>query len=431
MKKHLLLLIISMVFSFFSAEAQEVSETKKLKFSFSERIRITGFDNAITLNNEAEGWTFTRFRTNLGLTYRPGKNIELKFQLANESRLWFAPGTKNNRFDEIFVNQLYFKWGQIAKIPLELTIGRQNIMLDEGFICLDGQPLPGSRSAYFNAVKGVYTFNAKNNVTAFVSYIPKIDDLLPVFNEYKSGQLLEEQANTGLGLYYKSQLKKSKLSTYFFRKVTHQNSSAPIEYKTNAIGARLTLPLAKNLSVTAEAAQQFGKSGDEDQSAFGGYFHLDYKIKDEIPVADGLSFGGFYLSGDDPATEKDEGWNPLWSRWPKWSESFIYTLIIENQGKVAYWSNIASLNFSVNGTLSDKVTFKTSYFHLMAVEENLSDFCGGDGKSRGELLTLKLNYKIDKAWSGHFLWENFSPGNFYASNADGYNWLRFELLYRF
>ncbi len=360
----------------------------------------------------------------------PNKNIKLKFNLGNEARMWFSPKGKKSAFDEIFVDQLYLRWENIAKLPLEIKIGRQNIMLDEGFICLDGQPLTGSRSAYFNAVKGVYSFNDNNNITAFISYQPKTDDLLPIINEDSPAHLLEEQANTGLGLYYKTNVKNSKLSLYYFIKNTQANGKQPVEDKINALGSRVMLPLFKNLKLTTEAAYEIGKSGNFNINAFGGYSHLDYNINQKIPTVNTLTLGGFYLSGDDPTTGKVEGWNPLWSRWPKWSESYIYTLIIENQGKVAYWSNIASLYTTLDGTLSKSMSFKASYYHLMALEDNLSAFCSGTGKTRGDLITLRLNYKIDKNWSGHLLWENFTPGNYYPSTADGYNFLRFELLFK-
>lgn len=428
MKNKIILIAGILLLNFNTINAQDQNIAKKLQFSFSERVRLTSFDNAISLNNESDIWAFSRYRTILGMKYLPNKNIELKLQFGNEARIWLSPDTKKSKFDEIFVDQLYFKWKNIAKLPLELTIGRQNIMLDEGFICLDGQPLTGSRSAYFNAVKGVYSINERNNVTAFISYIPQSDNLLPIINEDSSPIILEEQENTGVGLYYKSNIKNSKLSVYYFNKTTYENNNFPVESQINTFGARLKQALLKDLSITAEPAYQFGKSGDFDRGAFGGYFHLDYNVKGKIPVINNFSLGGFYLSGDDPTTEKHEGWDPLWSRWPKWSESYIYTLIVENAGKVAYWSNISSLNFTVNGTLSEKMSFKGSYYHLWALEDNTSAFCDGSGKTRGDLLTLKLNYKIDKNWSGHLLWENFTPGNFYPSSADGYNWIRFELM---
>ena len=125
-----------------------------------------------------------------------------------------------------------------------------------------------------------------------------------------------------------------------------------------------------------------------------------------------------------------EAWNPLWSRWPKWSESYIYTLIIENKGRVAYWSNIASLNMNIKGQFSDKISYTAAYHHLYALQDNPSDFTNGNGKTRGDLFIFKINYKLDKNWSGHLLWEHFIPGNFYFSSADSYQWLRFELLYK-
>lgn len=430
MKKYSLIILIVISFSFLSLKAQETTKNKKIEFSFSERIRLTTFDNAISLNDAAESWSFSRFRTTVGVKYSPNNNILFNLKLGNESRIWLSPESKNSRFDETFVDQLYFKWNNIAKLPLEITAGRQNIMLDEGFICLDAQPMTGSRSAYFNAFKGVYAFDKKKSITAFISYIPKTDNLLPIINEVNPSQFLEEQSNTGIGLYYKYKIKNANISIYYFNKSTHKNDAFLIENQTNALGARISLPLIEEVKFITEAAYQFGKSGDLNINAFGGYFHLDYTLNEKTPILKTVSLGGFYLSGDDPTTTKVEAWDPLWSRWPKWSESYIYTLIVENGGKVAYWSNIASLNISVNGQISEKVSFKSSYYHLLAVEDNYSAFCDGEGKTRGGLFTLKLNYKIDENWSGHFLWESFKPGNFYPSSADGYNWLRFELMYK-
>lgn len=428
MKKSILLSVCFLLLAFGSVEAQQAKDAQKVTFSFSERMRMTTIDNAILLNNDADIWTFTRFRTYLGVNYLPFKNLELKMELGNEARVWFSPAVKRSTFDELFVNQLYVKYSNIGGIPLSFTVGRQHLMFDEGFVCLDGQPLTGSRSAYFNAVKAYYAINENNNITAFVAYNTKTDEYLPIIHENDPAQALEEQANAGLGLYYKGNIKKANLSAYYFRKNTFENDAQPIESQINVLGVRGVLPLVNNLKLTAEAAYQMGTAGDFDRMAFGGHFHLDYNSQDIVSFIPQVSLGGFYLSGDDPTTDNVEGWDPLWSRWPKWSESYIYTLIIENQGKVAYWSNISSLHFNVKANVSDKVSFNGGYYRLMAPEDNLSDFCGGNGSVRGDLITMKLNYQIDKRFSGHLLWENFTPGDFYPASADGYNWVRFELL---
>lgn len=427
-------LVLLLLFNFFFNGillASNEDEDEKLKISFSERTRLTVFDNSISLSDNGDSWAFSRHKTSLGARYTGLDQFIFKVKLTNESRVWFTPKTKESRFDEVFVDQLYVKWSPKIKIPLDLTLGRQNILFDEGFICLDGQPLTGSRSIYFNAIRFDMAITKAHKLSGFYSYVPQHDDMLPIVHEADMPQALEEQANVGLGLYYHGQINSNnKLSLYYFLKKTEQNDSYQDESTINAIGARLHSHLYDRVNFTFEGAYQFGKLENKDRRAFGGYAYVDYELTTMPSFLSTVTIGSFYLSGDDPDTEKVEGWDPLWSRWPKWSESYIYTLIIENKGKVAYWSNISSVYASFKATLSEKFSFQTAFHHLMAVEDNTSDFCSGSGKSRGNLLSLRLNYKIDKNWSGHFLVENFQPGNFYAPTADSYNWFRFELLFK-
>jgi hypothetical protein len=58
-------------------------------------------------------------------------------------------------------------------------------------------------------------------------------------------------------------------------------------------------------------------------------------------------------------------------------------------------------------------------------------FPGGPGLDRGMLLVGRLNYTISARLSGHFEWDRFDPGDFYRSGANGFNWLRFELLFKY
>jgi hypothetical protein len=53
------------------------------------------------------------------------------------------------------------------------------------------------------------------------------------------------------------------------------------------------------------------------------------------------------------------------------------------------------------------------------------------GRTRGNLIIGKLNFEFGKFWSGHLLWEGFLPGDYYFAAADGYNWLRAELMFRY
>ena len=126
----------------------------KFNLSISERTRLVTWDNSISLADSAlASRSFTRHRTSVMGQYYPVKNIEIALKLTNEFRHYFDPENTEFTFNETVFDQFYVKYINAFKLPLDLTVGRQNIILGEGFIMLDGNPLDGSRTIYFNAVK--------------------------------------------------------------------------------------------------------------------------------------------------------------------------------------------------------------------------------------------------------------------------------------
>lgn len=423
-----LMLIVMMLLMSAGGFAGAEESSSKFKLGFIERFRFVGWDNSINLSDENnDGFAFTRHRTSLMGTWVPTGKLEFAVKLTNEFRVYLAPKDREFNFHEIFFDQLYLKLKNVGKLPLTLTLGRQNIILGEGFVVMDGHPLDGSRSIYFNAVRVDYQFNKDHRLTAFFTYQPETDNILPVIND-KDAPLIE-QPEQGVGFYYSGTFNKTGIDAYFIRKDVKGTDKRPVESGINTLGARVKLPLASRLSVTAEGAYQFGTWGDFDRAAVGGYFHLDYKTGENVPLLRTVTVGGIYLSGDDPSTGKMEGWDPLFSRWPKWSESYIYTLIRENG--VAYWSNLNSIYVSLSMDFTERMNLILTLHRLGAGEIGGGEFPGGLGKTRGDLITAKLNFKINTYFSGHFLWEYFKPGDFYFDGASGANWLRFELIYKF
>ncbi len=407
----------------------EDPKDKKLQVHFSERFRFVGYDNSIFLD-EANPLTynFTRNRSSLSLLWTLNKNIEIFAKLTNEFRYYLSPKDMEFDISEVFFDNLYVKITKPGNLPFTLTVGRQNIMLGEGFIVMDGHPLDGSRSIYFNAARTDFFINDKHKITAFYTYVPVTDNLLPIINSID--QYLIEQPESGLGLYYTGKFKPLRLEAYLIHKQVRDTEDIPFKSNIEIMGLRTLVSLSKGLSFTLEGACQTGKFEEFSRSAPGGYMHLDYKIP-SIGRIDNIRVGGIYLGGDDPSTEKIEGWDPVFSRWPKCSESFIYTLIIENNGKVAYWSNLNALYTTIIFKLSTNVNFHLSYYHLGANQKTINNpFTAGTGKNRGDLYIMKLNFKINKHLSGHILWEDFIPGNFYFDGADTSNWIRFELIYK-
>ncbi len=440
MKKYCLVLAALFLFGSATLFAQngEKKSSDKLSFSFSERFRMVMWDNAIDLDeNGGVNQNFTRFRTSFGVKYAPDSKWEFNLKLTNEFRKYFTPSTADFHMNEIFLDQFNLKYKGTAGT---LTLGRQNIFLGEGFVVLDGHPGDGSRSPYFNGIRYDWKINQNHTLTALAVYQPD-EDFLPVINGKDidkafqgedSYQLVEQSEQAG-ALYYNGNFDKTNLQSYFiYKKILDDGKKIVPESNIYTLGARVKLPVVNKLSFTGEGAYQFGDAGNFDRKAYGGYAYLSFTPeRKELYIPKGINLGGFLLSGDDPSTPELEAWDPLFSRWPKWSESLIYTSLKENRGKVAYWNNMTAIYLQTNFNLGDGFGLDLNYYQLFAPEEtNTTAFLSGDGTNRGGLIVSKLKYKISENVSGHIVWEHFNPGDFYFKGADEFDWARMEFLFK-
>jgi hypothetical protein len=424
-------LLLSLLFSSPAVAREEPGKGSHspLKLSFSHRIRFVTWDNAIHLDkNAGSASAFNRHRTSLGILFKPSDRWEVAFKITNEFRIYAKPKGRPFNINEFIIDNLYLK-ARPFDLPLTITAGRQNIMLGEGFVVMDGHPLDGSRSIYFNALRMDYAPVPGHTLTAFYTNQPVTDTWLPVVNDRT--QPLIEQPEEGIGLYYSGKLGKTGLDVYLIRKIIRATDSHPVRSLFDTIGARFVLPLDQSFSLTGEAAYQGGSFGDFGRSAFGGYAHLDLKLPEQSPLPGLLSLGGLFLSGDNPDTGDREGWDPLFSRWPKWSEAYIYTLIPEYGGRVAYWSNLSSLYSSLNIQLTKAAGLLLTYHRLYAPRKQAAVGMFGSGRTRGDLYISKLNLKLSAHITAHILWERFIPGVYYRPGADRYHWFRIEMMFRY
>jgi len=396
-----------------------------LSIDFSERFRFVAWDNAVTLGrSDNDGSVFTRNRTSVGLKWNLSEKLEVYFKATNEFRIYIDP-EKDFNIHEVFIDNLYLKIRDALKLPVTLTIGRQNIFLGEGFVILDGNTYDGSRSAYFDALRADIDLKKAGLLTVVKLWAEKTDELLPVLNP--RNQLMNEHDMRGFGIYYQGRIRASALDLYFISRISDIREDKSWRLNVDTFGGKITLRKGKKLSLTAESALQKGESEGRKISSFGGHFHIDYNLENRLFRK--LTLGGVWLTGNNPGSDELNGWIPPFSRWPKWSESYIYTLIME--GGIAYWTNYSSLFFSMETRLFRNGSLNTSLHFLGAPEKNsFPSPINGDGKSRGTLLINKLNFRLSKQLTGHFLWEHFVPGDYYWQSADNYHWLRFELMYQ-
>ena len=400
----------------------------RLKLIFVERFRFEAWDNAVNLDDSAaDANAYTRNRTTLGLSWHPAKNLEILGKVTNEFRVYLAPKDRAFDWNEAFVDNLYVKWALPGRVPVTVTAGRQDMNFGEGFVIADGTPLDGSRSYYFNALRIDADVSKDHRLTVFGHLQETADRYLPVIHEVP--RPLAEQAESALALYYSGALGGTRLDAYAVRRTAEANEAWPVEARTDTFGVRAVVPLAKPLALTAEGAFQTGSLGEAGRSAYGGIAHFDCDLAATLPLLRSATVGAILLSGDDPETAGMEGWDPIFSRWPKWSESYIYTLARES--RPSYWSNLSSLYGSLALDLGSRSDALLMVQKLGAEHPQPGVFPGGAGRGRGTLVKGRLNYKISQYLSGRVIWEHFEPGDFYFPGASGYNWLQFELIFRY
>jgi hypothetical protein len=403
-----------------------------LTYGAEERIRSENWSNVVDFNSKvADERHQVRFRTRLWMGISLGKHIDLFAGLNNEFKKQTTPDLKLDS-DEIVFESCYLDIKNIFIPGLSLRIGRQNLFKGDGILIFEGDPQDGSRTTYFNAADLSYSYK-KSSLELIGILDPKRDQFLPRIND-KSKPLIEwkEQA---VGFYYtdKNHPRTQFENYYFYKKETLDSRSTlnrqfQPDRHLHTAGTRIMHTFDKGLSLTGEFATQWGRQQPgNDIRGLGGYGYL--KKSFDRGWKPYLQAGAWAFSGDDPATPGIEGWDPLFARWPKWSELYLYSLSREKG--VAYWTDIwmtqAEAGFSPHRLLDVRLT----YFHLQAFHPFPGDpNVFGRGKNRGEMLQGRMDLKINKNVKGHVLYENLLPGSFYASKDAAY-FLRFEVVFSF
>lgn len=428
------------------------------KWGARERLRHTYMNNNMDFNSDSDDEQgFIRVRTNLWGDFQFSDKFSAYAMLTNEFRPYTIvrqrdqDAGKEMTFDEIIFDNLYLKYTSGGDNPLTVIFGRQNLIYGEGFILLEGGPWDGSRSIYHDALK---ISKKKGDMTIDLLAIsnPVKDYRLPKISLFDDGenrlglpkkgsdQLMNDGLEEALGLYItKKPASGTSFEGYYFYKVETPEYALPAfasimpsqleKLYVHTIGGRVVHPLSEKLKLMTEWAYQTGGQGEYSVGAYGGYANVAYSLPEQKGVVTG---GVNVLSGDDPATADVEGWNPIFSRWPKWSELYIYSQTAENIGggrKVAYWTNTLSPNLKyVTKIKGVEVTLWAH--HLQAFET-----AGlGDGTVRGNEFQCWLKFGLSNllpGLTGHVLYDYFIPGDFYPEGADPAQFLRFELMYTF
>jgi len=380
--------------------------------TFNHRLRIETWDNATNLDDATGNpTTYTRQRSTLGVRWALAPYWELCAKLTHEFRYYISPKATPFNKQEVVFDNLYAWWNKPAGLPMTIMAGRFNMWFGEGFVIADQSPLDGSRTGYFNAIKADVQVNPTGTASAFYCRMDTKDRALPIINNQH--QAMADRTEEGGGLYWQQKMGVHAFHLYYLH-LDQKKISTLSHYETNTFGWRYEWKYSNGIYFTTENTGQWRGKEIEEKKSFGGFLKVGRDLPAPILSLNKAEAGAIYLT---------ENWNPLWGRWPKWSESFIYTLAREYG--VANWKNLTSIFAHAVLVPSPESKIQLTYHRLGAV-----GYVTG-GSTRGDLFIARYDYKINPRLNGCFIAERFIPGSFYVDGSNSYVWLRSELFYTF
>ena len=429
MKRAPLLLLIPMA----AAVAQQNS-SRQIDYGFEQRVRNENWNNLFDYNDNLDDQRAQiRWRTRIWMRAPLGSDIDISVGLTQETTQIFiqrAPW----RFDEVMVETAHIDFKKLFTKGLTLRIGRQNLIKNEGFLFLEGSPGDGSRTIFTTAAVLGYTWK-KSKLEGIGILNPRQDRMLPQIHDRHKAILDWNQSSAGV-YYTDNNLKRTSLESYYFYTKETGDRRSPTNFQfrpdrhVHTAGGRVVQKFDQGWSVTGEFAGQWGAfHGGGTLRGWGGYSYLKrtFGAKSQHYVQ-----GGYWgMSGDDPATKNtNEDWDPLYSRWPKWSELYIYSQFRERAP--SFWTNTALWHAELLYTPIKPLNVRLTYYKMDAFHP----FPWGDarifssGTFRGHMPQIRADFALNKQLTGHVLWEYMKTGNFYVNRTQAY-FLRFELIYRY
>jgi hypothetical protein len=429
-----------------------------MNWGFDIRAREEYIKNATLNQNATTGLgnedLWTRIRPRLWTQIKPVEDLDLSVNARLIWEYWMIckPDTMPSTPDTVVTfDDLNVRWANIGDMPLAVTIGRQQMRFGDGWLIFEGTPGDGSRSVYFDAVRGTYTAE-EMNTTFDAVYVENRgdsqDSLIPNFNETQAagvkGRYTAENNERGIILYASNKsIQSTTIDPYFIYYHAGALEGAPgVEVPGTfadiyTLGLRVAGDMTDNIQGRAEGAFQFGNSqigssfAPESSShsvcgAWGLNSRLTYNWHDELDTA---AWGGYEVrsGGKDPAQD----FNILWGRYPQWSD--LYNGYVDSiDGRPASSSNLHRLYVGAGFTPCKPLTFQANYNLLFVYNDNVTSPAIADGSNcfRGQLVTALLKYQFSEHVAGHLQGEVFFPGDYYSNdNNDVALFARYEIVF--
>ncbi len=384
-----------------------------------------------------------RYRTRWSTKWALSEDVDFNTRLVWE--FWghcspddsFNPFFKEDyEFDEATWDHMNVQIRNAFDMPLTLTVGRQDIILGTGWLVLDGTPADGSRTIYFDAVRGTYELDEDSKLDLI--YIQQYDDESKWLTPFNHGSVSERRHVTnysderGIIAYLTNKLNETHSNElYYIYKNEEASDFAKFNNKTgidsdiHTIGTRFFGQLDDNWSYSAEFAKQWGDRGGNTMKGLGSNNKLTYAFNDDSKTEVFVMYE--YLSGDDPSTSADEKFETLWGDWPQYdrggdAQAYIWTV----EGALGEVANLHRFGVGHKFKPSQDWTMLSQYNLMWADENSFANGTGAigsptfsdSGNFRGHMLTGLLTYQCCKNFRTQFLVDYFLPGGYYDNSTN-------------
>ena len=315
--------------------------------------------------------TQTRVRVDADLT----DNVMTTVRLINE-RLWNGQrdvSTSSTNSTNIDLDLAYVTLKEFLYSPLSLTIGRQDIKFGNGLVI--------GKSAAYTGTTAIPTDlserSAFDALRATLNYDPLVVDLLYAKVKQTNSADKDTIDLAGINATYALN-KKTNIEGYYFIKEDKTNSDT-IGYrngpdKVNTVGTMISSSPIENLTASAEAAYQFGRSNsnalttapkEKQHDAWAFQAMADYTLA-KVKTTPKIGASYTYLSGEkNPSINtRNGGWDPMF--YSQALNNITYALLP--------FTDLSVLNLKASCKPLEDVTLAANYGYYNTAKKSTGTF---------------------------------------------------------